>query len=104
MDGRGQMIGHVCGWINIDYGQPYLFNFRPRWTRATRWLPRWTCSPRSTPNIFGWANAMYEKSGQPVRVNKVRTQTMRNADALVRYLRMHGIPSVIERTTIGWEL
>ena len=104
MDGRGNMVGHVCGWINIDYGQPYLFNFQAEVDEGYEMAPAMDLLAKEHVEYVGWANAMYEKGGQPVRINKVRTQTMRNADALVRYLSMHGMNSVIERTTIGWDI
>jgi len=104
LDNYARMVGHILGWVNVDYGQPYLFNFQAEMDDGYSLLPIVDKVFAEHVEYIGWANAMYEKAGQKLRIDKVRTQTMRNADAIVRYLRMKGIEGVVERTVIGWKV
>jgi hypothetical protein len=99
-----QMVGHVLGWVNVDYGQPYLFNFQAEMDDGFDMRPLLDQVLVEHLDYVKWANEMYEKGGQPVRITQVVTQTMRNADALVRYLKLGGAMAVAERTVIRWQL
>ena len=103
-DGHGIMVGHILGWINVDYGQPYLFNFQADVDEGYDLRPIVNRVFEEHVEYIGHMNAMYEQMKQDVRINKVITQTMRNGPALVRYLEMKGITAILERAVISWKV
>lgn len=102
LDANSKMVAHALGWINIDYGQPYLFIFQAEVDDKYDFSPIVSRVFEECNEYIGWANAMYERGKQNVRIDKVRMQTWRHADAFIRYLQGFGIKGIVERTVIGW--
>lgn len=96
------MVAHFNGWINMDYGQPYLFIFQ---TEVDDGYDFSLISHQVFAEMnayMEWANSMYETANQSTRVNKVVMQTFRHDGAFIRYLKAHGVSAVKERSVLGW--
>lgn len=93
-------IGHVCGWMAMDWSQPYAFIYQAVTMFESGLTDRWM------DELEDWVaemNGLLTARGNPT-ITFVEFSTFNNAEAMTRLLGMRGRENIRHRSVMRFDI